>query len=277
MAVTLFIAVVVLLALGFPVAFALAISAALAALAVQGATRICLVFKELFTGIDSFPLMAIPFFLLAAELMTGGALAHVLRRFAAMFVGHRRGGLGHTNVLTITFFSGISGSALADAAGPGAILVQMMRKSGYPRAYAAALTAAASIVGPIIPPSIIMIIYALQDQRVSVLALFWAGVIPGLMISIAMAGRQLAWISRAEQLLAASRAPTLARDRRHQRQGPAGPAPHRADRGRHPQRRLHPDRGVGGGGLLCPGGRALGLRHADLGHGAGHPHRARRC
>jgi TRAP-type C4-dicarboxylate transport system permease large subunit len=175
-----------LLALGVPVAFSIGM-ATLAAMVAQGLPPISLA-QKLFTGIDSFPLMAMPFFLLAAELMTGGALAEVLLRFAAMFVGHRRGGLGYTNILTLTFFSGISGSALADAAGPGSILIRMMRQSGYPAPYAAALTASTAVVGPIIPPSIIMIIYALQDESVSVSGLFIAGIIPGLMISGGLMG-----------------------------------------------------------------------------------------
>ena len=147
MAVTLFIAVVVLLALGFPVAFALAISAALAVF-VGGRYPQLVVFKEMFTGIDSFPLMAVPFFILAAELMSGGALTAVLLRFAAQFVGHLRGGLGYANVLSLTLFSGISGSALADAAGPGSMMVKMMDKAGYDRSYAAALTAATATAAP---------------------------------------------------------------------------------------------------------------------------------
>jgi tripartite ATP-independent transporter DctM subunit len=142
--------------------------------------------KETFTGIDSFPLMAVPFFILAAELMSGGSLTEVLLKFAGQFVGHKRGGLGYTNVVSLTFFSGISGSALADAAGPGAMMIRMMDKAGYGRAYAAALTASTAIVGPIIPPSIIMIIYALADDNVSVGALFVAGLIPGLLIAVAM-------------------------------------------------------------------------------------------
>jgi tripartite ATP-independent transporter DctM subunit len=189
----LFGALVVLLALGMPVAFAIGL-ATLAAMLVQGLPLVSLAQKAL-TGIDSFPLMAMPFFLLAAELMTGGSLSEVLLRFASIFVGHRRGGLGYTNVLALTFFSGISGSALADAAGPGAVLIRMMRRSGYPAEYAAALTAATAVVGPIIPPSIIMIIYALQDPGVSVLELFWAGVIPGLMISISLLAYNF-WASR---------------------------------------------------------------------------------
>lgn len=186
MTLTLFIAVIALLVLGFPVAFALILSAALA-VAVDGRYPQLVVFKEMFTGIDSFPLMAVPFFIFAAELMSGGALTAVLLRFAAQFVGHLRGGLGYANVLSLTLFSGISGSALADAAGPGSMMVKMMDKAGYARAYAAALTSATAIVGPIIPPSIIMIIYAMQDEQVSVGGLFMAGFVPGLLIALAMA------------------------------------------------------------------------------------------
>ncbi|AVT13355.1 TRAP transporter large permease [Paracidovorax avenae] len=186
MAITLFVAAVLLMALGFPVAFALAMSAAIAVF-VGGRYPQLIVFKEMFTGIDSFPLMAVPFFILAAEIMSGGALTVVLLRFAAQFVGHLRGGLGHANILSLTLFSGISGSALADAAGPGSMMVKMMDKAGYSRAYAAALTASTAIVGPIIPPSIIMIIYALQDEQVSVGALFIAGFAPGILIALAMA------------------------------------------------------------------------------------------
>ena len=175
----------VFLAIGVPVAFALGL-ATLAAIALGTSFPLLVLLKETFTGIDSFPLMAVPFFILAAELMSGGSLTEVLLRFASQFVGHRRGGLGYTNVAGLTFFSGISGSALADAAGPGAMMIRMMDKAGYDRAYAAALTAATAIVGPIIPPSIIMIIYALQDERVSVGTLFVAGLLPGLLIALGM-------------------------------------------------------------------------------------------
>lgn len=173
------------LAVGVPVAFALGLST-LTALSLGASFPLLVLLKETFTGIDSFPLMAVPFFILAAELMSGGSLTEVLLKFAIQFVGHKRGGLGYTNVAALTFFSGISGSALADAAGPGAMMIRMMDKAGYDRAYAAALTAATAIVGPIIPPSIIMIIYALQDERVSVGALFVAGIVPGLLIAAGM-------------------------------------------------------------------------------------------
>ena len=173
------------LGIGVPVAFALGLST-VTALVLSDAYPMLALLKETFTGVDSFPLMAVPFFILAAELMSGGSLTEVLLKFAGQFVGHKRGGLGYTNVVSLTFFSGISGSALADAAGPGSMLIRMMDKAGYGRPYAAALTASTAIVGPIIPPSIIMIIYALADDNVSVGALFMAGLIPGLLIAAAM-------------------------------------------------------------------------------------------
>ncbi|HEY2818726.1 MAG TPA: TRAP transporter large permease [Casimicrobiaceae bacterium] len=181
----LFLSCIVLLALGVPVAFSLG-GATLAAI-VYGHLPLIALPKYLFSGIDVFALMAVPFFILAAELMTGGSLSEVLLRFASQFVGRFRGGLGHTNILTITFFSGISGSALADAAGPGAIMIRMMKNDGYRAEYAAALTAAVSILGPIIPPSISMIIYALAYPEINLAGLFIAGVVPGIVIAAAMA------------------------------------------------------------------------------------------
>ena len=183
--VILLISACIYLAVGVPVAFALGLST-VTALLISDSFPMLVLLKETFTGIDSFPLMAVPFFILAAELMSGGSLTDVLLRFAGQFVGHRRGGLGYTNVVALTFFSGISGSALADAAGPGSMMIKMMDKAGYDKSYAAALTAATAIVGPIIPPSIIMIIYALADDNVSVGALFVAGLLPGLLIAVAM-------------------------------------------------------------------------------------------
>jgi C4-dicarboxylate transporter, DctM subunit len=185
MSLVLLMSVCALLTLGVPVAFALGMSALLAVVS-QGSFPMLVLLKETFTGIDSFPLMAVPFFILAAELMSGGSLTEVLLRFAGQFVGHKRGGLGYTNVISLTFFSGISGSALADAAGPGSMLIKMMDKAGYDRAYSGALTASTAIVGPIIPPSIIMIVYALQDDNVSAGALFVAGIVPGILIAAAM-------------------------------------------------------------------------------------------
>lgn len=186
MSVVLFAACVLLLALGVPVAFALG-GATLVAVLYDGSLPLIALPKYLFSGIDVFALEAVPFFILAAELMTGGSLSEVLLRFASQFVGRYRGGLGHTNILAITFFSGISGSALADAAGPGAIMIRMMKADGYAADYAAALTAAVSVLGPIIPPSISMIIYALAYPSIDLVGLLIAGVVPGIVIAVAMA------------------------------------------------------------------------------------------
>jgi tripartite ATP-independent transporter DctM subunit len=181
----LFIGCIALLALGVPVAFALG-GATLVAMA-SGSVPLVALPKYLFSGIDLFALEAVPFFILTAELMTSGDLSAVLLRFASQFVGRFRGGMGHTNILTLTFFSGISGSALADAAGPGAIMIRMMRDDGYAPEYAAALTAATSILGPIIPPSISVIVYALAYPEVNLVGLLIAGAVPGILISVAMA------------------------------------------------------------------------------------------
>jgi tripartite ATP-independent transporter DctM subunit len=173
----------VLLVIGVPVAFSMAIAAAFA-IYFGSSYPLIVVVKEMFSGLDSFPLMAVPFFILAAELMSGGAMTTILLRFASQFVGHLRGGLGYANVLSSTMFAGISGSALADAAGPGAMMVRMMEKGGYDKSYAGALTASSAVMGPIIPPSIIMILYAMQVEQVSVGALFMAGILPGLLMTV---------------------------------------------------------------------------------------------
>ena len=181
------------LALGVPIAFAMGIASA-AVIWKEDLADLLVVPQQVFAGLDSFPLLAIPFFILSAELMTGGRLTDTLLRLAAACVGRARGGLGHTNIVTLTLFSGLSGSALADAAGPGAVIQRMMKEGGYAGAYGAALTAATAIVGPIIPPSIIMVVYALTDNSVSVNGLFIAGVVPGLLISAALLGVNH-WIS----------------------------------------------------------------------------------
>jgi tripartite ATP-independent transporter DctM subunit len=198
----------ILMAIGVPIAFTLAISTWLAVILGSRYPQI-VVIKEMFSGVDSFPLLAVPFFILAAELMTGGALTHHLLRLAAQFVGRARGGLGYASIISTTLFAGISGSALAAAAGPGAMTIRMMEKSGYEKRYASALAAAVAIVDPIIPPSITMIIYALQDNRVSVGALFVAGVIPGLLISAAMCAVNF-YISRKRNYRSMDLRPTLA-------------------------------------------------------------------
>lgn len=193
MSAALFIAFAVGLVIGVPIAFTMG-GAALIALVIEGKLPLLVVPQRFFDGINSFPLMAVPFFILAADLMTASGITTALLRFSNSLVGHIRGGMGHVNVVTSMMFAGISGSALADAAGPGAVEMRMMVKSGYDKPYSAALSAATATIGPIIPPSIIMVIYALTDSRVSVAGLFLAGVVPGLLLGLALMAMNH-WIS----------------------------------------------------------------------------------
>ncbi|PCI52750.1 MAG: transporter [Alphaproteobacteria bacterium] len=139
--------------------------------------------KRIFSQLDVFALMAMPLFILVGELMNRGGVTDALIRFSQLLVGRFKGGLGHTNVMTSVFFAGISGAAMADAAALSNTLVPAMRKQGYTSIYAAAITAASAIIGPIIPPSIILIFYG-AVMGVDVSALFVAGIIPGLLLAI---------------------------------------------------------------------------------------------
>ena len=195
------------LIVGLPVALTMGISG-LTAVLIDGRFPPLIVPQYLFNGISSFPLMAVPFFILAAEIMTASGLTASLLRFANDLVGHIRGGLGHVNVLVSMLFAGISGSALADAAGPSAIVMRMMRRAGYSPDYAGAISAATATIGPIIPPSILMVIYAISDSRVTVAGLFLAGVVPGLLLGIALMTMNH-WISIRRGYLFSSERPTL--------------------------------------------------------------------
>jgi len=132
-------------------------------------------------GINSFPLLAIPFFILAANVMNKGSVTTRIFDFANGLVGHFRGGLGHVNVLASMIFAGMSGTAVADAAGLGALEIKAMKEQGYPISYSIGITGASSVIGPIIPPSAAMVIYGWLGD-VSVGALFVGGVIPGVLM-----------------------------------------------------------------------------------------------
>ena len=171
--------------LGFPVAFCLGITS-LAGLIV-GDVPLLLIAQRMFTGIDSFPLMAVPFFVLAGELMNRGGTTRRLIDFANVLVGRVPGGLAHTNILASMFFGGISGSAVADAAAMGTILVPGMTRKGFPAGFSAAVTAASATMGPIIPPSILMVLMGVTTG-LSIGGLFAAGIIPGLILGLSMMG-----------------------------------------------------------------------------------------
>lgn len=185
MTTTLAVVFLVTLALGFPVAICLGLTS-LVALWISD-VMLSLMAQRIFTGIDSFPLMAVPFFVLAGELMNQGGTTRRLIDFANVLVGRIPGGLAHTNIVASMFFGGISGSAVADAAAMGTILVPGMVRKGYEPGFSAAVTAASSTVGPIIPPSIFMVIMGVTTG-LSIGGLFAAGIIPGLMLGFAMMG-----------------------------------------------------------------------------------------
>ena len=196
------------LLVGLPVSITMGLSGAVAVLW-DGRFPAIVLPQQLFSGINTFPLMAVPFFILASELMTAGGLTGSLLRFANDLVGHIRGGLGHVNVLVSMLFAGISGSALADAAGPGAVIMRMMKKAGYSAEYSGALSAATATIGPIIPPSILMVVYALSDARVTVAGLFLAGIVPGILLGLALAAMNH-WIAIRKGYLFRSERPSLA-------------------------------------------------------------------
>ena len=175
------IAFAVFLFMGVPVSFSLG-SSSLIYLLVEG-KPIGLVAQRMFTGIDSFPFMAIPFFVLAGELMNRAGISKRLIDLADVFVGRLRGGLGHVNILTSMFFAGITGSAVADTSSEGPIIIPAMVAAGYDSDYAAAITCASSVIGPIIPPSIPFVTYSLVSAT-SVAALFMSGLIPGILLGI---------------------------------------------------------------------------------------------
>lgn len=175
----------VLLLIGMPVFFAMLLAPG-TMLLVEGMDRdIPLLFRNIYNGIDSFPLMAIPFFMLAGELMNKGGITLRLVDFSQSLIGHVRGGLAHVNILSSMLFAGLSGSAVADTSALGSMLIPAMEKNGYSRRFAAAITAASSVIGPIIPPSGIMIIYA-YTMEVSVAAMFAAGVVPGVLVGLGL-------------------------------------------------------------------------------------------
>ncbi|MEK9861403.1 MAG: TRAP transporter large permease subunit, partial [Alphaproteobacteria bacterium] len=180
--------------IGIPVAYAILTSVIVYLgysgqdLAIAGETMV----QRLF---DGFLLLAVPLFIVSANIMNAGSISDRLLHFCVALVGRFRGGLGHVNVVASLIFSGMSGSAVADAAGIGKLIIDMMVKNGrYTRGYAAAITAATATIGPIIPPSIPMVLYALVSNT-SIGSLFLAGIVPGLLMGAVLMGMN-ALISR---------------------------------------------------------------------------------
>lgn len=175
---------VVLLLAGMPIAFALGLAGIVGLLWMQ--VDLVVVAARMFTGIDSFVLLAVPFFILSGEIMSRGGITERLVRLAALITGRVRAGTAYAAILAAVFFSGISGAALADSAALGQVFIRGMPREGYRVEYSAALIAAGSMIGPIVPPSILMVVYASVTQM-SVIRLFVGGIIPGAVMALALA------------------------------------------------------------------------------------------
>lgn len=175
----------ILLALGMPVAFAVGLSAVAGALWIDLPLEALMI--QITSGVNKFTLLAIPFFILAGAIMAEGGIARRLVNFAYVFVGFIRGGLSLVNIVASTFFGAISGSSVADTASIGSVMIPEMEKKGYPREYAAAVTASGSVQAILIPPSHNSVIYSLAaGGTVSIATLFIAGVLPGLLLGVSL-------------------------------------------------------------------------------------------
>ena len=180
-----FAALIALILLGVPVAVAMGLTAVVTFLVMGQADILTMVAQRMYASTTSFTLLAIPFFILAGNIMNTGGITARIFRFARAMVGHIWGGLGQVNVIASMIFSGMSGAAVADAAGLGMIEMKAMKDNGYEWKFSAAITAASSTIGPVIPPSIPLVIYGYLTE-VSVSRLFLAGVIPGALMGLAL-------------------------------------------------------------------------------------------
>jgi tripartite ATP-independent transporter DctM subunit len=181
--VLIFVTIVTML-MGMPIAFSLGISA-FGALLTMGDIPLQLMAQKIYAGMDSFPLLCIPFFILAGELMSEGRITEALVEFSVLIIGRIRGGLALADILASMFFGGMTGSAIAESSALGSVMIPMMDKAGYDRVFAASVTSAAAVIGPIIPPSIPAVLYSLAAGT-SIGALFMAGVVPGILLGLSL-------------------------------------------------------------------------------------------
>lgn len=180
----LFVGFIAQMLIGVPLYAALLMTSLLGLIGTGNLTLLRVIPQQFYGGMDGFTLMAMPFFILTGILMNRSGLTDRLIDFCRLIVGNVRGGLGYVNVVGSVVFAGVNGSAAADSAALGAILIPAMEKEGFPKAYAAGITAATSMIGPIIPPSLFMIIYS-SLTNTSIGGLFAAGIVPGLLLGLA--------------------------------------------------------------------------------------------
>lgn len=183
---TLSIVFVLTVILGVPIAFCLGLSALAYFIQMGDPKMLMVVPHRMFSAVDSFPMLAIPFFMLAGELMLISGILDRLLRFSDMIVGRIRGGMAQVNIVVSMLFAGVSGAAVADTAAIGSVMIPAMKDKGYDAEFSCAVTGASSTIGPIIPPSISMILYALIYEKVSITGLFITGVIPGIFMGLCL-------------------------------------------------------------------------------------------
>jgi len=183
----------ILLIIGMPVALSLA-GASLVFLLLESSLPPVVVVHRMINGVDSFPLLAVPFFILAGSLMNHGGITDRIFAFAKALVGWMRGGLGHVNVGASVLFAGMSGAAVADAGGLGTVEIKAMKEGGYDGDFAVGITAASSTIGPLIPPSLPLVVYGVVSST-SIGQLFAAGLIPGLLMALSLMA-MVAWYAR---------------------------------------------------------------------------------
>ncbi|HHV38417.1 MAG TPA: TRAP transporter large permease [Tepidimicrobium sp.] len=175
---------IALMAIGVPISFSLGIVAFAGISSLSNIPNI-VIFNKMFYGLNSFVLLAVPLFILAANLMNHGKISEMLIDFSVALVGHIRGGLAHANIIVSMIFAGVSGSSQADTAGVGQVLIPAMEKEGYDKGTSVGVTAISSTLSSIIPPSIMMVVYA-GVTNVSVAALFFSGLVPGILLGLGM-------------------------------------------------------------------------------------------
>lgn len=177
---------VFLLLIGVPIGLVMVFSGLAGATSIGGLAFLEILPDRMFSGVSGFLLMAVPYFIFTAELMNRAGLTQRLIDFNNALLGRVRGALSHVNITTSLFFAGLTGAAITDTVAVGKLMIPAMKKEGYPADYSAAVTACSSVIGPIIPPSIVMIVYATILQDISVISLFIAGIVPGLLLTLAL-------------------------------------------------------------------------------------------
>jgi tripartite ATP-independent transporter DctM subunit len=189
-------AFVIVLLIGAPVAVVMAISGVAGSYALGGERLVGIIADRMFSGVSGYMLIAVPYFIFTAELMNQGGLTQKLITFNNALLGRVRGALSHVNVTVSLFFAGLTGAAITDTVAIGKIMIPEMKKQGYDAEYAAAVTACSSIIGPIIPPSVVMVVYATLLRDISVIDLFAGGILPGLLMALTLlvTSMVLAWV-----------------------------------------------------------------------------------